>query len=461
MGEQPPLIDAPEALESLIDADQAQRLEQYIYELPSGDAARAVALLDEPKRVKLMKMLSPEAAAFLVDELSHPQAAELLEDLPPQQAAAIVDELPSDEQADLLGQLDEEDAQAIIAQMAPQEAQDARLLTRYEPDTAGGIMITEYLAFTQDMTTDDVLRQLRAKAEADPDAYANYDIQYAYVTGPGGELRGVVRFRDLILARPRTRLVDIMIREPRLIRADADLDELEEFFDANSFNAAPVVDEDGRLVGVVRRSAVEEALGDRSEMELLRFGGIITGQELRTMPTGVRAVRRLAFLFPNILLSFISVTIIAFYEPLIESLAALAIFLPLVANLSGAAGNQAVAVSIRELALGLIKPCDWFRVCLKEMGVGLFNGLIVGLILSLIALTMRPDLVGLALVVGGAYACNSVLAVALGGTIPLMLKSLRVDPAIASSPILNTFTDMGSFFITLSLAALTYRSLLA
>ncbi|MEX2387700.1 MAG: magnesium transporter, partial [Phycisphaeraceae bacterium] len=231
------------------------------------------------------------------------------------------------------------------------------------------------------------------------------------------------------------------------------LDTLEDFFDAHYFNAVPVVDEQGKLLGVVRRAMVEEALGERADIQLLRFGGIIAGEELRTMPLGGRAMRRLAFLLPNILLSFIAVTIIAFYEASIEQIATLAVFLPLVANLSGAAGNQAVAVSIRELALGIVQPRDWLRVCLKEVKVGAINGVIIGAILCVIAaLMMHGELMSLAWIVGGAYAMNSVLAVLIGGTLPLAAKALGADPAMISSPILTTLTDMGAFFLTLSMA---------
>jgi magnesium transporter len=214
-----------------------------------------------------------------------------------------------------------------------------------------------------------------------------------------------------------------------------------------------VVDAEQRLVGVVRRAMVEEALADRSTRALLRFGGIIAGEELRTMALRLRAIRRLAFLLPNIALSFVAVTIIAYYEPLIEQVAALAIFLPLVANLSGAAGNQSVAVSIRELALGLVQPRDYIRVCGKEVGIGLCNGLVIGILLGGIAFLMRPEMAGLALIVGLAYWINSVFSVMAGGAIPLVAKGFKADPAMISSPILTTLTDMGAFFLTLTLAA--------
>jgi magnesium transporter len=227
------------------------------------------------------------------------------------------------------------------------------------------------------------------------------------------------------------------------------------------------VDDQNRLVGVVQRAAVQEALSESANEDLMKFGGIIGGEELRSMSWNSRAVRRTAFLLPNVLLSAVSVVIILLYEPLIHKLTLLAVFLPLVANLSGAAGNQSVAVSIRELALGLIRPGDWARICAKEAGIGLVNGLFIGLLLGMVAMGLgwaslqlgwiespqtSVGLAPLALVVAFAYMLNSVVAVVVGGTIPLALKHVGIDPAMASSPILTTVTDMCSFLVTLTLA---------
>jgi magnesium transporter len=152
-------------------------------------------------------------------------------------------------------------------------------------------------------------------------------------------------------------------------------------------------------------------------------------------------------------LSYVAVTIIAAFEPTIERLTVLAVFLPMLANLSGAAGNQAVAVSIRELSLGLVKSGDVLRVMRKEMLIGLFNGVAIGAVLGLIVLFTRDEPYFVPLVIAVAYAINSVLAVCLGGSLPLLLKATKVDPAMVSSPVLTTLTDMGAFFLTLSFAA--------
>jgi len=441
-------------LQSLLEAGDGDRLEAIVYELPSGEMAHTLSRLSEDEQARLLTLLKPETAAFLIDELSHPQAADMLEELTAEQTASILDEMPSDEQADLLGELGEPYAESVIEEMAPEEAQDARLLTRYDPETAGGLMIREYLAFFESMTVDDILTDLRAHNEA----YQGFDVQYVYIINRAGTLRGVVRLRDLVMTPGHRQVRHIMIGSPLYVSADTELDELEALFDKYGFYALPVVDEEHRLTGVVRRSSIEEALTDRSDRALLKFGGIIAGEEMRTMPVWSRAGRRLAFLIPNIALNLIAASVIAFFQPTLESVVALAIFLPILSDMSGNSGFQASAVSMRELALGLVKPHEIRRTIFKEVTVGLINGVVLGVLLGAIAWVMRGhEFAAIGLVIGAAMSANNVLAVAVGGVVPLLLKRFKLDPAMASGPVLTTLTDMAGFFFALGLATLVIQ----
>ena len=168
--------------------------------------------------------------------------------------------------------------------------------------------------------------------------------------------------------------------------------------------------------------------------------------------------RRLAWLGPNILLNLLAASIIASYEDTLQAVIALAVFLPMVSDMSGCSGNQAVAVSIRELTLGIIQPRDYIRVLFKEIWLGLNNGIVLGVVLGTLAAVWK-DNIYLGLVVGGALMLNTILSVAIGGLVPLLLKKFKVDPALASGPILTTVTDMSGFFLVLSLANLAMGQL--
>jgi magnesium transporter len=296
----------------------------------------------------------------------------------PNRAAAIIEELSSADRADLLGELEDSEADAILDQMTEAEASEARLLLQYPADTAGGVMITEFLSYPDRVTVEEVVEDLWAYGEH----YSDYDIQYAYVTHDDGVLSGVLRLRDLLLAQRHIPVREIIIEDPIRVPVDAGIEELNRLFDAHPFFGVPAVDSHGRLVGVVRRAAVEEALGEQATDASLAVSGIIGEDELRTMPVLHRSRRRLSWLSINIILNIIAASVIAFYQDTLSAVIALAVFLPIIADMSGCSGNQAVAGSIPELALGLLEPYEYARVMLKEGAVGMIDGLMLGVLLG-------------------------------------------------------------------------------
>ncbi|NUM53362.1 MAG: magnesium transporter [Candidatus Hydrogenedentes bacterium] len=445
--------DAWQEIVRIVEANNREALADYLASLPQAELPRTLFKLDESMRGKVFALLDPEDAADLIEELHESQGADLIEELAPAQAAAILDEIDSDQRVDILAEMNKQDVEAILKEMSPEEAQDARALLAYGKDTAGGLMITEYLAYHAKMTIDDVLTDLRENAEK----YSDYAVQYVYVISDTGLLEGCVRLRDLVLSPGHTPLEEIQIRNPFHVKATDSLDELERFFNRYVFFGVPVVDNFGRLVGVVQRADVQKAHGDATLKAFQRFAGIIGGDELRTMPLKSRSSRRLAFLSVNIFLNIISASVVALYEDTLQKVIALAVFLPILSDMSGCSGNQAVAVSIRELSLGLVQPRDFIRVWWKESQVGIINGIMLGILLCIVAIVWKGDYV-LAAVVGMALAVNTLLSVCLGGLIPLAIRRLGIDPALAASPILTTFTDMLGFFLALSLAAIGLKA---
>ncbi len=228
---------------------------------------------------------------------------------------------------------------------------------------------------------------------------------------------------------------------------------------STSILGLPVVDDAGKLVGTVSRSAVADALLERTESESLRRQGVI-GDELRSMPLLLRSRRRLAWLSANIGLNVIAASVISHYQDTIAAVIAIAVFLPMVSDMSGCSGNQAVAVSLRELSLGLVKPVDALRVWAKEASVGVINGVVLGVLIAVVAWLWKGSPF-LGLVIGLALALNTVIAVSIGGLVPLLLTRLKQDPAIASGPLLTTITDVAGFFLVLSLATLMMPLLVA
>ena len=442
-------VQAPlQTLIGLIDKGRGKELTEFLDSLSAQETARAISRLSGDQQQQLWGMLSPEDAAEVIEDIPEVQAAGLVETMDSAQAAAIMEELDSDHLVDVLSEMDEEASSAILARMDVEDAQEARKMMQYAPDCAGGLMISEFLGFHKDNTIQDVLDDLHRNREE----YADYHVQYFYVVDREKRLLGVLRIHDLLFPRRDTRLAELMIANPLRVLDTASLKDLRNFFDEHRFVGVPVVDKEDRLVGVVLPEAVEEEVNRQKTRTFLRLSGIIGGEEFRTMSLLSRSGRRLSWLSMNILLNVIAASVIAYYQDTLAAAIALAVFLPMVSDMSGCSGNQAVAVSMRELSLGLVRPGELLWVLLKEARVGIINGAVLGLMVGLIAWLWQGN-VWLGLVVGGALAANTLVSVMLGGMLPLLLKRIKLDPALVSSPLLTTVTDMCGFFFVLSFAS--------
>ena len=442
-----------DALQIALDADDESQLAEAVDSLSSHEALRQVSLMESADRDDLMTRLSPEAAAELIEEAPAELAVTMIESLESSVAAKIMEELHSDTQADIVQEMEPENSEAILAEMESESAENLRKLSQYDADTAGGLMELEAFTFNIDETVGAVLKALTAG----DDSFERYRGQHPYILDDDGKLVGVVSLRDMLRSRRAVKLADIL-HEPISVQPDASQDELVDLFDENPFLGIPVVDASGILLGVVSRLELAEAELERAEQESLSRQQI--SDELRSMPTLLRSRRRLTWLSSNIVLNIIAASVISAYEETLAAVIAIAVFLPMVSDMSGCSGNQAVGVSMRELSLGLTRPVDLFHVLKKEFGVGVINGIVLGILIGIVAWVWK-DNVFLGIVIGLALATNTVIAVSIGGTVPLLLKKFGVDPAVASGPLLTTVTDMAGFFLVLSLATLFMPQLIA
>ena len=415
--------------------------------LPYSDALRLLLNLPEHDRDHAFALMPAQLAAEMVEEAPSEMAAALVAHMIPAKAAEVLDELGSDVQADVVAEMEEADADAVLGEMEDEHAEDVRRLIAYPEGTAGALMTAEAFSFPQEATVGTVLRRLASEDED----FERYRGQHPYMVDDAGRPVGVVSLRGLLTAKRSMHLSEIMIA-PLSVSVETPLETLENIFDEHPFLGLPVVEADGRLAGSLSRLAVDEALAERAESENLRRQGVF-GDELRSMPTLVRSRRRLAWLSANIVLNIIAASVISAYEETLAAVIAIAVFLPMVSDMSGCSGNQAVGVTMRELSLGLVRPADAVRVWLKEVSVGAMNGVALGILIGIVAWAWKGN-PWLGLVIGAALAFNTVLAVSIGGVVPLLLKRLGQDPAAASGPLLTTITDMAGFFLVLSLASL-------
>ena len=430
-----------------IEENDGERLRLLLETYSPSETARSVSRLNHEQQTSLLMLLSPKDAASVIEDVEDAQALELIEEVPAVRAAAIVTEMESDERADLLGGLAECGAESILEEMRTQDAQETRILLDYPPNSAGGLMKTEVIIYLDTLNVGDVRDDLSQRGSE----FSDYDVQYAFVITSYKMLVGVLRLRDLLFSKRERPITELMIPNPIKVNDNTPLNELVELFEDHHFLGVPVVDARKRLVGMVRRSAVLETIKKQESRSFLRFAGIVGGEELRSMPVRTRSARRLSWLSINIILNLMAASVIAMYEETLSQLIALAFFLPIISDMSGCSGNQAVAVSMRELTKGLIKPKEVFYAVIKEFPVGIINGLVLGVIIGIVAAIWQWN-VYFGIVIGLALAANTLISVCLGGVIPLVLRSMKLDPALVSSPVLTTITDMCGFLLVLSFA---------
>jgi len=439
----------PLLLGEFIQSNDTAQIKAVFDQSSPVDITRMISGIAKPDQIRLLEMLGPEESAHLISKISGLGTGNLVTQLPTPQAVSIVKEMSRDQQTHFLRTIGDNDAENILEEIKPQKAEKIRKLMSYTENSAGALMITEYLSYSEDMLVKEVLDDLRAQGEA----YSDYDIQYAYVVSNSGRLIGVLRLRDLLMA-PRSKTIsEVMIKEHLHVNVNMSLRDLKDFFRQYSFLGVPVVNDDGELVGVVRSASVRDAANRQNNQLFLKFAGIVGGEEYRSMSLFKRSSRRLSWLSINILLNIVAASVIALYQDTLEKAIVLAVFLPIISDMSGCSGNQAVAVSIRELTLGLVRPRELVRVLAKESAIGVINGIALGILLGGAAILWKGNPY-LGLVVGVSLAANTLVAVSFGGLVPLILRGMRTDPALASGPLLTTVTDMCGFFFVLSFASL-------
>ena len=281
--------------------------------------------------------------------------------------------------------------------------------------------------------------------------YSDYPASYLYVIDDDHKLQGMLSLRALLLCEADQPVSEIMMTEVASLTTDTAGHDLVERFKRAHYLAMPVIDEAGKLLGIVTQEAAMRYAEEDAEEVPLRVAGIAGGDEFRVMPFPQRSWHRLTWLMLNVFLNVIAASVIALYEETLQAVIALAVFLPIISDMSGCSGNQAVAVSIRELSLGRIHPGKLMWVVGKELSVGLINGLVLGVLLAVIAYVWRGNMT-LGLIVGGALWINTIVAVVVGGSVPLILRRFGRDPAVAAGPLLTTLTDLCGFFVVLTLA---------
>jgi len=412
--------------------------------LDPADLADVLSLADEDERVEIAKLLPPDLTGEALIEMPAPAHAEdTLAALSPEQAADIVEGMPDDDAADLLGELSPEQQQRILAQVDFAERRTVEQLLQYAEDTAGGLMTGAMVTVEQDATVHEAIESIRRQAEAVE------DFSETYVLDPQRRLTGVLAFKNLVLGAPERPVRELMLEPVVTVAPEMDQEEVARLMARYNVPSIPVVDRGRRLLGLITFDDVTDVVEEEATEDLLRFGGVSAGEDLGAR--WFQAVKtRLPWLLVNLITAFVAAAVVALFTNVVRALPALAAWMTIISGMGGNAGTQALAVTVRRLALGLIAPSAFLAVIGKEVMVGLACGIANGIVVALVALAFRqPPMLGV--VVSLAMVGNLFVAGFAGAFIPLVLERFAIDPAIASSVFVTTFTDVCGFALLLGL----------
>ncbi len=413
-----------------------------------ADLAEVFASLPDRGRRSVFNTLlghSSRLAMEALTELDSEIAAAMLVDYPADELARLLQDLPSDDAAALLGALPDELSAAVIESMRQKESGEVQHLLEYDDQTAGRIMNPNVFALAEDLTAGEAIAALQQSREVEM-------VFYLYLVDERRHLVGVVSLRRLLLVAPETPLARIGTTD--LVRARVDMDQEEVAETVASYNllALPVVDEQNKLVGIITVDDVIDIIKDEATEDIYRMAGMSSDEHVSTS-AGEAWRKRLPWLGINLLTAILAAFIVRYYQSTIDQVVALAAFMTIVASMGGNAATQTLTVVVRGIALGELAWSNSRKVLGKEALVGLGNGLLLGLVGAGVAWVVvgNPWFGG---ILALAMVVNLLVAAVAATLIPIALRALKIDPALASAVFITTLTDMFGFFAFLGLATM-------
>ena len=441
----------PEFVEQVaraIHADDAAFLRGIVGELHKADLGDLVAALEADDRVKLVELTGSDFDFSALNEVDEGVREEILEELEPEEVAEGVRELESDEAVEILEALDEDDREEVLEKLPPSERDVIERSLEYPENSAGRRMQTEFIAVPPDWTVGQAIDYMRETSDL-PDRF--YEI---YAVDADKRWQGAVALDVLLRSRRLVPLRELVDEDRRRVSVLEDQEEVARMFGKYNLVAAPVVDTENRLVGVITIDDVVDVIEEEADEDLKALGGVTSHEELSDSVWTI-ARGRFNWLLVNLATAFLASSVLGLFEGQLEKMVALAVLAPIVASQGGNAATQTMTVAVRALATRDLGANNAWRVVMREAMVGLVNGLAFAVITGVAAVAWFK-IPGLGVVIGLAIVCNLV-AGALGGIlIPMLLERVKADPAVASGTFVTTVTDVVGFFSFLGIATLWF-----
>ncbi|ROR29750.1 magnesium transporter [Inmirania thermothiophila] len=435
-----------EALTQALETGTLRRVARMLNALPPAEIARLLESLPPPQRAVVWELVDESYDGDVLAELNDEVRATLLEDMEAEEVVAALEGLDPDDLADILQDLPDTVIRQVLASMDQENRRRLEAVLSYPEDTAGGLMNTDTVTVRADVTLDVVLRYLRMRGEI-PELTDSL-----FVVDRNGRYLGVLPLTALLTRDPILTVAEVMEREPEGIPATTPATEVAQLFQHRDLVSAAVVDERGRLLGRITVDDVVDVIREEADQALLSMAGLDEEDDMFA-PVPVSYRRRALWLGVNLATAFLASWVVGLFQDTIDQVVALAVLMPIVASMGGIAGSQTLTLAIRGIALGQVSSANAAWLLTKELLVGLLNGMTWAVVVGLIA-WFWFDNTQIAAVIAAAIIINLICAAFAGLTIPLALRRMGIDPALAGSMALTTVTDVVGFFAFLGLASL-------
>jgi len=421
-------------------------------DLHPADAAEQLAGLSPPEMARYVELAGPAETLPIFEFVPFEMQRETLEHLPRSILPRLIELMSPDDRADLVEELDEKSQERLLSLLMQAERQEILKLITYPEGSAGGHMTTDYAFLRPDVSIGTALDHLRMQAPKKETIY------YVYVVDLARRLIGFLSLRDLIMEHPDRYVREVMNKNVIAVRVDKDIEEVAKVMSRYDFLAIPVVDGEQRLVGIITYDDVFDVMAEEATEDMYLLANLDTDEKITSpLPRSVKL--RVPWLLVNLCTALLAAYTVSLFSNTISAFVTLASLMPIVAGIGGNAGTQSLTVVVRALALGQIKVRGNLPILLKQVGIGLFSGLICGFVMATVAYLWHKN-IWLSLILWMAMTANLVIAGSFGAIVPITLRKFNLDPALGSSIFVTMATDVGGFLTFLGLATLLLHHLM-
>jgi len=437
-----------DSIRRLLRRNAISNLRKIISKTHGADLSVVFRSLSLEAQHRIFELIEdPEHKGIVLNELDEYGLNDLTQGMAIEELIGILDHMQSDDVADLIGRLPEERADAILKKMAAKESEEVEDLLRYGDDTAGGIMVPEFIALREDVTAEEAITSLQKEEHMEVEMPF-----YLYVVDEYKRLVGVISLRQLVVTPGSTPLREFMTTEVFSVQTDMDQEEVAKLVARYDILAVPVVDASNVLVGIVTVDDVIDIFREEATEDILKMAGV--GEDFVETKSVMRSTRiRLPWLFASCIGGIIAFFIIGHFEASLSRFAFLAAFIPVIMGMGGNIGTQSSTIVVRGLATGRLNVRDIWGVVSKELAIGLILGLVYGCLIGLVA-QVHYDMVALTVSVAAALMCSMSVAALVGSMVPMAFARIQIDPAVATGPFVTTAIDIISVFFYFKIATL-------